>query len=115
MKIPSVEAVEYGREVLEREVERLRRFEAKAAERGDVEAAERWGRLRKWLSWQVLGGSEGCVITAFDARWLDESFRRTMGDALERAAYLTAQDGIERCEGDGEAHCTCTVSSNLST
>lgn len=80
--VPSVAAVAYGRGVLEREVERLKGFEASALAKGDRDASERWGRLHKWLSWQVLGAGEGCVITAFDARWLDESFRSMMGGAL---------------------------------
>lgn len=84
MSVPSIEAVEYGRGVLEREIKRLQDFEAQAASRGDEEAALRWGRIRKWLSWQVLGDGQGCVITAFDARWLDESFRSMMGDAYAR-------------------------------
>ena len=84
MSIPSIEAVEYGRSVLEREIKRLQDFEAQATSRGDDEAVVRWGRIRKWLSWQVLGDGEGCVITAFDARWLDESFRSMMGDVLDK-------------------------------
>jgi hypothetical protein len=83
--VPSIEAVEYGRAVLEREIKRLQDFEASATAKGDRDAAERWGRLHKWLSWQVLGDGKGCVITAFDARWLDESFRSTVGAALENA------------------------------
>ena len=82
MTIPSVEAVTYGRAALEREVKRLQDFEASATAKGDRDAAERWGRLHKWLSWQVLGAGEGCVITAFDPRWLDESFRSMMAEAL---------------------------------
>lgn len=78
MNVPSIEAVEYGRRVLEREVERLKGFEASAKAKGDPYASERWGRIHKWLSWQVLGAGEGCVITGFDARWLDESFRSIM-------------------------------------
>lgn len=83
MTIPSIEAIEYGRGVLEREVKRLTDFEAQAASRGDDEAAARWARIRKWLSWQVLGDGEGCVVTAFDSRWLNDSFRSVMGDALK--------------------------------
>ena len=86
MTIPSVEAVEYGRSVLQAEIQRLKGFEASAAAKGDRDAAERWGRLHKWLSWQVLGDGEGCVITAFDKRWLDESFRSMMGEVLDKAS-----------------------------
>lgn len=84
MTIPSIEAVEYGRGVLEREIQRLKDFEAQAASRGDDEAEARWRRLYCWLSWSMLGDGEGCVVTAFDARWLDESFRSMMGDTTER-------------------------------
>jgi hypothetical protein len=76
--MPSVEAVAYGRKVLEQEIQRL----AKATEKGDTEAAERWGSIHRWLSWSVLGDGEGCTITAFDPRWLDESFRSTISGAL---------------------------------
>lgn len=81
VNIPSIEAVTYGRGVLEREIQRLQDFEAQAQARGDAEAALRWRRTYRWAE-RMLGDGTGCVITAFDARWLDESFRSTMGEAF---------------------------------
>lgn len=79
--VPTAEAVAYGRRVLQHEVDRLRKFELQARARDDVEAAERWRRIYQWIEWSVIGKGEGCVITAFDERWLNESFRSIMSEA----------------------------------
>lgn len=77
--IPPIEAVEYGRSVLFREVEHLKLMEAKST---DPEAKGRW--LRAWwvIEHDLLGPGEGCVIRPFDARWLDQEFRESNSRAL---------------------------------
>ncbi len=85
MEIPSVEAVTYGRNVIQREIKRLQDFERQARERDDESAADKWHQTSRWLDWQVLGDGKGCVITAFDARWLDEEFRGMMSKVGEKA------------------------------
>ncbi len=82
-KIPSVDAIEYGRRVLDNEIARLRKFEADAAADGRVEQSERWRYMARWLE-RMRGDGTGCVITAFDSRWLNDGFRAMYKDVLEQ-------------------------------
>lgn len=91
VKIPSVETVEYGRRVIERDVERLKDFTCQAIERGDTEQAEDWRRIESWLHRSFLGG-EGCVITAFDSRWLNPEFRSIMEEVHAAPADPNPED-----------------------
>jgi len=82
MNLPSIEAIKYGRRVLQADVERLRRFEKEALERGDGEQAVQWARIAAWNERTFLGDS-GCVITGFDGRWLTPKFREAMTAAFD--------------------------------
>jgi hypothetical protein len=83
VNIPSKEAIEFGRSAATRLAEKLRRWEQESVAKGDRERAER----NKWAAWMVerdlLGQSQGCVIAAFDERWLDDEFRSMMEAAKE--------------------------------
>lgn len=78
--VPSVEAIEYGQRAVGGLRDRLRRWEKECAEKGDDEGAEQWRRMANLIEMRLLGGS-GCVITAFDDRWLDPTFRTAMAAA----------------------------------
>ena len=78
--IPSKEAVEYGRSVIEREVARLRQGEANYTAKGDAEKAARWWFAAYWLE-RTLG--HGCVIGPFDARYLDDEWRAWYSGVLD--------------------------------
>jgi hypothetical protein len=89
--VPSVEAVEYGRRVLNQEIGRLNTFVTEARNRGNEEAAQRWLRIRRWFEYQMLGSDKGgCVVAPFDRRWLDPKFREAMEQVR---AYML--DGAE--------------------
>ena len=70
MNIPSVESVEFGRRV----VQNLRDKYQHLAEASEPQYRERWAFLVKMIDRDMLN-SEGCVVTAFDERWLDSEFR----------------------------------------
>jgi hypothetical protein len=72
--IPSIETVEYGRKAITAAVERYEEFSRQAASDGNAEAAKRH-RIRANVMRHELLGGEGCVITAFDQRWLNPEFR----------------------------------------
>lgn len=80
--LPSVEAIEYGRGVLTRQVEQLRRFEADALTSGDAEQSERWRRTADWIEWRILGDGKGCVITGFDPRYANPGYRAVVEAAF---------------------------------
>lgn len=79
--VPSREAVEYGREVVIREVERLRKGEREFIAKGEPEKAARWRFAAFWME-RTLG--HGCVVGPFDERWLDDQFRSTMEEVYSR-------------------------------
>lgn len=80
--IPSIEAIEYGRSVLAHHIERYRGFEEQSHAKGDEEQAQRWARIHRALVHDLYGYDEGgCVIVAFDKRWLDPEFRSMMEEA----------------------------------
>lgn len=81
--LPSIEAIEYGRRILTQDVERLRKFEADALARGDVEQSKNWQRMANWIEWRILGDGQGCVVTGFDPRYTEPSFRATL-EEIER-------------------------------
>lgn len=91
---PSKDAVEYGRRHLLAEIERLREGERSFNEKGEPDKAARWRFAAYWLD-RMLG--HGCVIGAFDERWLDDGFRTVMEEAvpigLARKAEREAQHG----------------------
>jgi hypothetical protein len=74
LQIPSKEAIEYGRRVIQKEVDRLKQFARQANGKGDVEVAVRMAV--RWRALQQLLGDGGCVIAPFDERWLDDNFRK---------------------------------------
>ena len=93
--IPSVEAVEYGRRVMLNEIGKLKDFEKQARTKGDEDAAERWKLRWKWMDWKLVGPGEGCVITAFDARWLDPEFRRIYESARPIGRHSDSEKGTD--------------------
>lgn len=73
---PSVETVEYGRRVVQAMHDKYARFEQQAREKGDEAQADSWRRITWALTRDLLGYEDGgCVITAFDRRWLDPEWR----------------------------------------
>jgi hypothetical protein len=91
-ELPPLVAVEYGRAVLLREIERLQGFERMMADDGQSAAASRWRSRWQVIEKDLLGFDDGgCVITPFDKRWLDLTFRETMTAvrAETRAAQRT--------------------------
>jgi hypothetical protein len=77
--IPTKDAVTYGREVVMREVERLRKGQHEFEAKGEDEKAARWRFAAYWME-RTLG--HGCVIGPFDERWLDDKFRSTMEEVF---------------------------------
>lgn len=77
----SKEAITYGREILVREVERLRQGELEFKNKGDEEKAARWRFAAFWIEFKLLGYN-GCVVTPFNERWLDDDFRKCYEEAL---------------------------------
>ena len=77
--VPSVEAVEYARSALEQVRDLLQEWEAKAKAEGDDAKADKHHWAAFILNHKLLGYDDGgCVITAFDKRWLDPEFREAM-------------------------------------
>jgi hypothetical protein len=72
-QIPSKEAIEYGRRVIQKEVDRLKGFAHQASSKADIDVAVRMDV--RWRALQQLLGDGGCVIAPFDERWLDDNFR----------------------------------------
>jgi hypothetical protein len=83
-RVPSAEAVRYGRKALQNQVDRLLVFEDQARAKGDDAAVDRWRRVRNLIERDLLGVGGGCVITPFDYRWLDPEFRRVMNQVRHR-------------------------------
>ncbi len=89
--IPSKDAVEYGRSVIGPKIDKYRRWERQAKAKGDEEQMLSWRRLANMLVRDLYGHDDGgCVIAAFDVRWLDDGFRDTMSSAFSRAAESKA-------------------------
>jgi hypothetical protein len=93
-ELPPLEAVEYGRAVLLREIGRLQGFERRMLVEGntdgDLAAASRWRSRWQVIEKDLLGFDDGgCVITPFDKRWLDPASRETM--TAVRAEIRAAQ------------------------
>lgn len=78
MTVPSVETVEYGRRVVLHQIEKLKRFENESRHI-DPHKAQEWRMAWRYMERTLIGPGEGCVITAFDERWLDPEFRERMG------------------------------------
>ena len=77
--VPSVEAVEYARKAVERVRDLLLKWEADAKAQGDDAKADKHHWAAFILTHKLLGYDDGgCVITAFDKRWLDPNFREAM-------------------------------------
>lgn len=77
--VPPVEAVQYGRRVVEAVREQYRSFERAALANGNTDSARRFRAVHTALTRELLGHEDGgCVIVPFDARWLDEPFRALM-------------------------------------
>ena len=87
--IPSVDAVEYGRRTIGDFRERMLRFEAQSAGRGDRDKANQWRKVACLLDMFLLGSEDGgCVITPFDQRWLDPTFRSIYEEARGQEVEL---------------------------
>lgn len=85
--LASVEAIEYGRRVTIPLRDKLRAWEAKALDEGDELKASKMRFAAYMIETTLLGYEDGgCVITAFDQRWLDPDFRKVMQEAREAAA-----------------------------
>ena len=77
--IPTKEAIEHGRRAIGALRDKARRWQAEAEAAGDDDKARRNKWLAFMLEHDLLGSDEGgCVITAFDLRWLDDGFRSMM-------------------------------------
>jgi hypothetical protein len=77
--IPSVETVEYGRRAIGELIRRYERFETQAAEAGKPDASRRFRAVHAALRRELYGHEDGgCVVTSFDARWLNPEFRAAM-------------------------------------
>lgn len=77
--IPSKEAVEYGRKALAQVRDLCAQWEQEAKAKGNSESADRNHWVVFILNHKLLGYDDGgCVITAFDQRWLDDKFRADM-------------------------------------
>jgi hypothetical protein len=80
LQIPSKEAIEYGRRVIQKEVDRFKGFARRANGNADIEVAVRMDV--RWRAVQQLLGDGGCVIAPFDERWLDDNFRNSVQSAF---------------------------------
>lgn len=79
IEVPSVEAVEYARKAVEQVRDLLDKWEAEAKTQGDEAKADKHHWASFILTHKLLGYDDGgCVITAFDKRWLDPKFREAM-------------------------------------
>lgn len=82
--IPDKATIEYGRRTIGALRDKLKDWEQKAAREGNEDRQRRCRYAGMMIDRELLGG-EGCVIAAFDERWLDDEFRQVMGEARERA------------------------------
>jgi hypothetical protein len=87
-RVPSHEAVEYGQRAVGQVVDRLRTGQANYAAKGEREAERRWRFAANFIERALLGDS-GCVITAFDGRWLDDHFREVMTEVFASSARVS--------------------------
>lgn len=79
IEVPSVEAVEYARKAVEQVRDLIDKWEAEAKAEGDTAKADKHHWVSFILTHKLLGYDDGgCVVTAFDKRWLDPEFRRMM-------------------------------------
>lgn len=77
--VPSIEAIEYGRRVIQPVHDLLKEWEAKALSEGDEVRASKFRFTAFMIQTKLLGHDDGgCVITSFDKRWLDPKFRQAM-------------------------------------
>lgn len=77
--VPSIEAVEYARKAVGQVRDLIAKWEAEAIAKGHHDDAERHHWAKFLLEHKLLGYEDGgCVITAFDKRWLDPKFREAM-------------------------------------
>ena len=83
-EIPSREAVEYGRKILMNEIVRLRNLQYSSRSEGEELNSLKWKAIADWIDNRILGFEGGCVITGFDVRWLDDSFRSAMKEVYEQ-------------------------------
>jgi len=77
LTIPSKETIEYGRRVIQAEIDLFKRFCQQALDKGEPDQAREWRKRAGMLQMKFMGG-EGCVIRPFDSRWLDDDFRAIM-------------------------------------
>jgi hypothetical protein len=82
--IPDKATIEYGRHVIQPVHDLLKEWERKAEAEGDDEKRRRMRFAAYMIQHRFLGSGEGCVITSFDERWLDDGFRQSMADAFGR-------------------------------
>lgn len=61
------EALAWARAIVQRDIDRFRRFESKARSEGRDEQASFWRKIANFLNMDFIGG-EGCKIAAFDER-----------------------------------------------
>lgn len=83
MSAPSRDTIEYGRRAVERVVVLLDQM-SKSPNIDSADRKEGYRRASRLVE-DKLCGSEGCVISAFDKRWLDDDFRQTMATAYWEA------------------------------
>jgi len=79
--VQSIETIEYGRRVIGRLIEKYEGWERQASDEGLDDVARRWRAVHSALRRDLYGYDDGgCVITAFDKRWLDPEFRDAMAE-----------------------------------
>jgi hypothetical protein len=61
------DALAWARQQIQHEIERLRKWQQKAADEGRTEQAAQWKKMANLLEMRFIGGT-GCVIAAFDHR-----------------------------------------------
>lgn len=61
------EALEWARGKVQHTVDKFRRFEQQARDRGTFDGDNQWRKFANLLEMELIGG-EGCVITGFDSR-----------------------------------------------
>jgi hypothetical protein len=61
------EALAWARAKVQCDIDRFRRFEQQARERGNPDLATQWRKFANFLQMDFIGG-EGCSIAAFDER-----------------------------------------------
>lgn len=91
VNIPSKETVEYGRRVVQQQLDLLDRWlvETNTSAESDEARIKRLAFTRYFLQHKLTGyDSDGCVIVPFDKRWLDDDFR-----AMMEPVYASVEDG----------------------